>query len=296
MEIKDIKKIMKRLKLNKAKIIGLVVSFVIIIFSLIFLRGSEIFSFVLGISLVIALFPFFVFLIIEANITMNKESMFLEFSRNLSDNVKAGTPISKSILLVRKKDYGSLNPYVNKLANQISLGIPVQTAFQTFAKDVNSKSISRAITIISESERAGGKIDDILIAVVKSITQTEKLKKERRAVMYSLIVQGYIIFLMFIVIILIMQFKILPIASGLGEGIGSSEGIPIGGGLGARGEIATSEQLTRPFLWLLVVQGFFGGLIIGKLSEGKVWAGLKHSFILVSLAILTSTGSKLFFG
>jgi len=114
--------------------------------------------------------------------------------------------------------------------------------------------------------------------------------------MYSLVVQGYIIFLVFIIIILVMQFKILPIASGLGEGLGQAEGMPTLSGLGQQGVIATEEQLTKPFLWLLIVQGFFAGIVIGKLAEGKIKAGLKHSFILVTLALLISTGARVFFG
>ena len=95
---------------------------------------------------------------------------------------------------------------------------------------------------------------------------------------------------------LVMQFKILPIATGLGGGLGSgAEGIP-GFDLGESGAIATAEQLTRPFLWLLISQGFFAGLVIGKLAEGKLKAGLKHSFIMVTLAILISTGAKVFLG
>jgi len=286
--------LMKKWRINKTHIIGIIVAFIIIILNFIFLFGIDIFYFILGISLVIAIFPFFISLIIEGGTTRQKEEMFLEFSRDLVENVKAGTPISRSILNVRKKDYRKLNPHINKLANQIALGIPVKTAFQTFARDINIPTITRAVTIISEAEKAGGKIDDILEAVAKSVSQVEKLKKERRAAMYTLVVQGYIIFFIFIIIMLVMQFKILPIASGLGGGLGEgAEGIP-GFSLGQQGVIASSEQLSKPFLWLLIFQGFFAGLVIGKLAEGKVRAGLKHSFILVALAVLISTGAKVF--
>lgn len=289
------KTFLKKIKLNKPKIMGLAVALIMSGLSLIFLKGDDLSYFILGMALVIGLLPFFASLILETSILREKERMFLEFSRGLSENVKAGTPIGRSILNVRKKDFGKLNPFINKLANQIALGIPVQIAFGTFARDVNSKAVSRAVTIISEAEKAGGKIDDILEAVVNSITQTEKLRKERRAAMYALVVQGYIIFMVFMVIILVMQFKILPIASGLGSGMEGAEGLSIGTAFGAKGAVATTEQLTRPFLWLLVVQGFFAGIVIGKLSEGKMKGGLKHSFILVTLAILISTGAKVAF-
>lgn len=297
MEIKDILKIIiRKLNLNKTKVISLIVAGVIVILAFILLNNNDILYFILGISFVIAILPFVVSVVLETGAEREKEEMFLEFSRDLVENVKAGTPVSKSILNIRKKDYGKLNPHINKLANQISLGIPVKTAFETFARDNANNTITRAVTIISEAEKAGGRIDDILEAVVKSVSQVEKLKKERRAAMYTLVVQGYIIFMIFIIITLVMQFKILPIALGLG-----STGISGGGelsdfGFGTAGTTASIDELVKPFLWLLLVQGLFVGLVIGKISEGKLKAGLKHSFILISLSILIHTGAKLFLG
>lgn len=282
-------------EIKKVHIIGLVVALAIIILSFLFLRGTDLFYFILGLSFLIAGFPFFVSLILETNLSREKDEMFLEFSRNLVESVKAGTPISKSIINIKGKDYGGLSSYINKLANQISLGIPIKIALETFARDAGSSTILRAVNIIGESEKAGGEIGEILESVVKSVTQIEKLKKERRASTYSLVVQGYIIFLIFIVIMIVMQFNILPIASGLGGGTEGVDTSSISGfsafGMGAR---ATPEELSRPFVWLLITQGFFAGLVIGKLSEGKIRAGLKHSFILLVLALLINNGASLF--
>jgi len=267
------KKITRYIRKNKAKLIGIVISLIIILLSFIFLRGSDVFYFIFGIAFVIGGLPFFISLILENNKSRKKDEMFLEFAR----------------------DFGPLKPYVEKLANQIALGIPVQSAFNTFARDINSPTVYKAVTIMGESEKAGGQIEDILESVVKSVSQIEVLKKERRATMYNLVVQGYIIFLIFIAIMLVMQFKVLPIAAQLG-GEGGGSGIPISlGGFGS-GEIATPEELAMPFLYLLIVQGLFAGLVIGKISEGKIKQGLKHSFILVVLALLISTGAKLFLG
>ena len=291
-----LKIVLRKLDLNKPKIISLAVALITSILSIILLKKSDILYFILGISFAIAILPFLISLVLKTGAERRKEEMFLEFSRDLVENVKAGTPISKSILNVRKKDYGDLNSHVNKLANQISIGIPVKTAFETFARDNNNATISRAVTIIGEAEKAGGRIDDILEAVVKSVSQVEKLKKERRAAMYTLVVQGYIIFFIFIIITLVMQFKILPIASELSVG-GTGEDVGLGMSLGGtQGTVASVDQLIRPFIWLLVVQGLFVGLVIGKLSEGKIKSGLKHSFILVILAILIHTGAKLVMG
>ena len=296
----DIRRLI-RFRIRKIHIIGVIIALAIIILSAIFIRVSSpnLFYFLLGIAFIIAGAPFFVSLIIESNVVREKDEMFLEFSRNLVESVRTGTPISKSIINLKSKDFGSLSPYIEKLANQISIGIPLKIALETFSRDALSPTITRAVTIISEAEKAGGEIENILESVASSVSQIEKLKKERRAAMSSLVVQGYIIFLIFIVIMLVMQFKILPIASGLSEGMGQADTSAIGGiggGIIGGGELASADEMARPFLWLLLVQGFFVGLVIGKISEGEVKYGLKHSFVLLVLALMIYTGSKLFLG
>src|SRR3989338_584774 len=187
-------------------------------------KDFNLFLFLAGLSMAILCLPFIMGIVIEGRKDEEMNEMFLEFSRNLAESVSTGTPISKSIINVRKKNYGSLTPHVQKLANQIALGIPVGKALDTFALDVNNNVIKRAIGLIREAERAGGEIDYILDSVAKSISEVEKLKKERKAAIYSLVVQGYIIFFIFIGIMLVMEYKILPLATGvssLGVGLGN---------------------------------------------------------------------------
>ena len=289
--------------MKKSQIVGIIAAAAIILVSIVLLYMKvnffdiKTFYFVLGIAVVIAGLPFFAGLLLEAKKEKSVDEMFLEFSRDLVEGVRAGTPISKSILNLRTKDYGSLSPYIEKLANQIAIGIPVKDALDTFARDIKSPVISRSVSLIREAEVAGGKIEAILESVAYSLSQIEKLRKERRAAIYSLTVQGYIIFLIFIVIMLVMQFKILPITSTLTTtGLGGTEDLGVDFGMGAGGGQASSpESFSRPFLFLLITQGFFAGLIIGKISEGTLKAGLKHSFVLVAISWLMSTGADLIF-
>jgi flagellar protein FlaJ len=217
--------------------------------------------------------------------------MFLEFSRNLAESVSTGTPISKSIINL-DKNYGPLTPYVSKLSNQISVGIPINRAMQTFALDVDSPAVTRAVTLISEAEKAGGEIDYILESSAKSIAEVENLKKERRATIYNLTVQGYIIFFIFIGIMLLLQFKILPLTNNLASFDLFSTDFTNVENSGLRGEYLTPQDLANNFLYLLVMQGIFAGLVIGKLTEGSLKSGVKHSFILTISAYLISTGVR----
>lgn len=251
--------------------------------------------FLVGSGILIILFPFVLSSIIAGKAEREKEEKFLEFTRSLVESVESGTPISRSIINMGQKDFGSLTAHVRKLANQIELGIPIQQALQTFAYDTNSKMIIRAVTLIREADKTGGNINTILESVAKSVSEIEKLKSERRAAISSIVVEGYIIFLVFIIIMIVMEVQIIPMTAGIGIGSGSLNALPteatdIAEGVG---EGFDPTEFTFAFLGLLITQGFFAGLVIGKLSEGKIKAGIKHSFVMVSMAVLLSTGSKL---
>ena len=288
------------MELKKIHWFGIVFGLLIVISDFIFFRAPEdqnLFFFLIGIAATIMLIPFVLSMVIENKREQDINEMFLEFSRNLAEGVGAGTPISKSVVNLKKKNYGPLSPNVEKLANQIELGIPVHIAMHNFSRDVDSSVIKRAFALIMEAERAGGEIDYILESVAKSISEIEKLKKERKAAVYNLVVQGYIIFFIFIVIMLVMEFKILPLTASFGSFGGLLSGdinsITNPSAVSAAPRLRP-EDIADQFLYLLITQGFFAGLTIGKLAEGSVKAGIKHSFILSVMALLISTGARYF--
>ena len=273
------------MKLEKSHWMGMGVGIAMAIASFWIFNGNKLLYFLLIISAIIGVLPLMMSFLSNQNLRKGKEEKFLEFSRDLVENVKSGTPISKSILNLRNRDYKALNPHIQKLANQLTLGITLTQALKTFAKDINSKSITRAVGLISEAERAGGKIESILESVARSINQIEKLKKERKAAVSNLITQGYIIFMVFIIIMLVLEFKILPLVSDLSTG----EGLNI--------EISEvkPDEFGMPMFIMLLVQSFFAGLVIGKISEGNIKSGFKHSFILLAITLLVTTGAKALF-
>lgn len=279
------------MKITKAHWMGIIVGVLLLAIAIVFFRQNKILYFLIGIAVVIAALPFLLTVTGEVSKEKEKEDMFLEFSRNLVEAVKSGTPVSKSIVNVKDKNYGSLTKHIQKLANQVSLGIPVKQALKIFSDDIGNKVITRSVALISEAEQAGGQIDTILESVAQSVSEVEDIKKEQKAAVSNLVVQGYIIFFIFIVIMLVTEIKIIPMTIGLASGQKMEFT-----GLSSTGSSSLNpEQLSQPFLFLLLVQGLFAGLVIGKLSEGSAKAGIKHSFIMVVLAYLMTTGVRAFF-
>jgi flagellar protein FlaJ len=271
---------------NAKNVVGMILGLIVILVGIIFFSDKNIFYLLIVLGIIVAVSPFAIGIIASSLKEREIDERFLEFVRDLVENVKSGTPISKSISNLKKRDYGKLSPHIEKLNNQISLGIPLTAAFATMANDTRSRTISRAITLISQAEKAGGQIETILESVANSVNQTENLRNERKSSVFNLIVQGYIIFIVFIVIMLVLQYKILPLASDLGS-------LDVANKVGSK---VNPEDMANPMLFMLLVQSFFTGLVIGKISEGDFKYGIKHSFILLTLALLITAGTRAILG
>ena len=90
-----------------------------------------------------------------------------------------------------------------------------------------------------------------------------------------------------------MQFKILPILGDIGQGANFNT---IGVIEGAAAPPSSADDVSRAFFYLLIAQGLFTGLFIGKLTEGNIKAGIKHSFVLVLIGFLVYAIAKILGG
>ncbi|MFH0798407.1 MAG: type II secretion system F family protein [Candidatus Woesearchaeota archaeon] len=217
------------------------------------------------------------------------EEKFLDFVRNIGSAVKSGISIPSSVLQASSKDYDELNPFLQKMANQIRLGIPIHKAFVNFAEDTGNETIQRAIAIVIEAEASGGDIQNVLESVTSSLASVRKLKEEQKSGTYSQIVQGYIIYFVFIAIMLVLQLKLFPKLTQMTGSGGGGAGISM---LGGGDAAAAPVNLDMIFFALMLIQGFFAGIMIGKFTEGKARSGLIHSLILITLGALIITTAK----
>ena len=240
---------------------------------------SLILTFVLGVL------PVFLDYLKENKRQKDIEEQFLRFTRALVEAVRSGIPISQAILRMKDKDYSSLNPYIRKLDNQVEWGIPIREALTVFANDTKNKIIKRSVAIVIQAEESGGYMEDILEAVSDSVVNVNRLKEERKSSVFSQVIQGYIVFFIFIAIMLILEVKLMPMIESMVKGMtGGLSGVSLLEGVASESSI--SLNFKRIFLSLILIQGVFAGLMVGKFSEGSIKYGIKHSFLLVVIALL----------
>ncbi len=239
------------------------------------------------------------------------ETRFLDFVRNLTGAIKSGMPVSRAIIHISKIDYGALSPYVVKLGHQVEWAIPVHKSLLFFSNNTRNDVIRRSIATVIEAEQSGGNMEDVLESITSSLIEIKKIKEQRRASIHAQIVQSYIIFFIFIGVMVVVQKMLVPYLVGTGQG-GMFSSLS-GGTLGATPSnngpsvVMSAEirfdsitnfvislttwmtSINGIFLMLSVIQGFFAGVIIGKMAEGDITSGLKHSVVLMTIAIFVMT-------
>jgi flagellar protein FlaJ len=120
--------------------------------------------------------------------------------------------------------------------------------------------------MIIEASRSGGHVEKVFDPMGKFIQSTLLLDKERRTQTRPYIAIIYVAFFVFLFTIILLFRSFLVGVEGLS--VLANAAMP-------------AYQMQRIFFHMTSIQAFFGGLVAGKMGDGTVNAGLKHSLILM---------------
>ena len=132
------------------------------------------------------------------------EEKFPDFLRDLAEYWKGGLSMTVAVQTLATSEYGALNDEVKKMSDQLSWGVKFSDVIGQFAERVGTPLVRRAITLIAEADRAGGKISDILVTAANDSRELKFLEGERRRAIGSYIAviwTSYFVFLGVIVVL-----------------------------------------------------------------------------------------------
>jgi len=195
----------------------------------------------------------------------NIELQFPNFLRDITQSIETGMTLPQAVRSVKKNDYAELSPYVNSISAKLEWGIDFEKIMEDFAKKVASPTIKRSVKTIIETHRSGGYIGTVLEAVAESQTIIERIKRERASSIYAQMINGYVIFFVFLGVMFGLSNFLIPAFQWQG------------------GVTGLAEVYSAIFKNLIVIQGLFAGLAIGKMAEGSIFAGIKHALVLVTV-------------
>jgi len=180
--------------------------------------------------------------------------------------------------------YGALTKAIKQMDNMISWGVSFDDALLHFAQKYPTSLIRRTVFTLLEASRMGGQLGEILEGVATDVEETKELEKRRNSETKPYIMVCYISYFVFLAVIMIMSYVFLPMMKQASEAT-SGAALPSG-----MGQFAVSDadlaKYNMLFFHALVVQGFFAGIVTGKMGEGRVVTGLKHSVLFIVVAVI----------
>src|SRR5437870_133475 len=206
-----------------------------------------------------------------------------DFLRDVAEAGRFGMTLAEAIVVSSSGRYGTLTPEIKKMAAQINWGVPATEALRLFSERVKTPMVGRVVSIIVKSSDAGGDVADVLTMVSHDTKENQLTEDERRIAMSTYIAVIYISFMVFLVTIWILDVTFLPKmleASGALASTGGAVQSPL-----AQDLPGVVNQIRIACFIATVVHGLGDGILAGVLDTGKIPNGLRHSFIMLVIAL-----------
>ena len=211
------------------------------------------------------------------------EEYMPNFLRDIAEMSRAGLTLPKAIATVAKGEYGDLSKEVKLMNASMSWGVSFENTLENFSARMNTPLISRSVALITQANRAGGRVSSVLEAAARDASEIKQLQRERSGNMIVYLVIIYMAFFVFIFVILMLTSTFVPTMAQAGQAASAA-----GAGSQFLGAF-DPDKFTRILFHASVIQGFASGLVAGQLGEGEFAAGLKHSVLLTFVAWVAFT-------
>ena len=198
--------------------------------------------------------------------------------RDLAEAVRSGETLIRALEEAAERDYGPISRYLERAMVRLSLTSDLEASLRWMGEQLVRPSAMRMATILIEASESGGRVVEILEAAVSLFNQIAEYRGEREAQTRPYILLAYMGSIIFMVIAYVILFQFLAPLSTAAENP-EMMGVPI-----VQNVLDISYYKSILF-WASVMESIFGGLIAGKISSGKLAAGLIHSSILLAVTI-----------
>jgi len=246
--------------------ISIVLAIIVLITAFIRLRGLPIFDEYVLLAIVIAIFPAAVLDYVDYRWRRSIDEHLPDLFRAIVQAEKTGMTLTQAVEEAAKRRYGPLTAELKRMVAHMSWGKSLEEVFQSFSERVSTSLTRRSVPLVVEASRAGGHIEKVFEPMGNFVQSTLMTEKERQAQTRPYIAIVYVAFFVFLFTV-IMLFKTFFVQMAELPALNSA--------------LLSTDEARQLFFHMSVVQALFSGLVAGKMGEGTVSGGLKHSVILL---------------
>src|SRR3989344_1935610 len=260
----------------------------------------------LFLGMLIIIVPYSLYKFFRLKKIRSYENDFPNFLRDISESLRAGLSLIQAIQTTSKSDYGALTSEIQKINNQISWNVPLDRVLKNFSARVSdSKIITRSLMIIDQANKSGGNIEDTMESLANHIESIKEAQQEKSVLLNQQVMMMYAIFFIFLgITVALIKFLIQLLQTQSQTGGFGVQGFNPNPcslcvnnqdlacmGCNTFSTITQAFELGDPkesssyykslFLAMILIQGFFSGLIAGQIGSDSIAVGVKHSLIML---------------
>jgi archaeal flagellar protein FlaJ len=223
--------------------------------------------------------PYAIFHLLWQRKVMGIEAAIPEFLERMAGINEIGLTIAQGLGLMVRTNLGVLSYEIKRIKRDLDWGANIEDALVRFEHRIRTPSIARTVTLITKASYMSGDIGEILAIAASDARMNEILKRERSTSMLIYLVIVYLAFGVFLFVVGVILTMFLPLL------------IQQGGQMAALKGLSSSQMVSGDTFGILVyhaclIQALFSGLLAGYMGEGSLNAGVKHSCILLIIALV----------
>ncbi len=227
-------------------------------------------------ALIIAILPYSIDITLQKRATRKKEELYTEFLFKLSELMRGGLDPIKAVKELSKTDLGVLTPHIRIASTSMTFGKSFEESMKAMAQSLHSNLITRYTQLVVQASYSGGSVADLILKASEDMRSIISIEREKEGNLHQYVMIFYFAQAIIVFIVYILTTSLLPFVTQLGatQMFGKSD----------IGDI----DFARGFFHMIILNSIFGGLIIGKISEGEARYGLKHVVVLVAVGYIAS--------
>jgi len=227
-------------------------------------------------ALIIAILPYSIDITLQKRAVRKKEELYTEFLFKLSELMRGGLDPIKAVKELAKTDLGVLTPHIRIASTSMVYGKSFEEAMKAMAKSLHSDLITRYTLLVIQASYSGGSVADLILKASEDMRSIISIEREKEGNLHQYVMIFYFAQAIIIFIVYILTTSLLPFV----EQLGATQ-------MFGKTDIGNID-FARGFFHMIILNSLFGGLIIGKISEGDVRYGLKHVVVLVAVGYIAS--------
>lgn len=199
--------------------------------------------------------------------------------RDVTESVRSGLTLPRALEEASERNYGPISKELERAVSMFILGARFEDSLMYLAERLKRPSALRLCTVLIEAHQTGGKLLEVLSTSVDLFSSLEEYREEQYTNMRPYMMTVYMATLTFLIISYIMlhQFLVPLYAARGGAGVTES---------GLLAGVLDTNYYASLLFWASILESIFGGLVVGKIADRNLAAGLRHSVILMIITIV----------